>query len=121
MKFAAVAVALVGTAAADPAAAKTTACIKGVKLYSDEACKTAIDTSKDAAAKTWAATAKTAFDKLCKDKKMTVSTTYPVDKCTKLAAAVGKVKSVMYFTKAAGSQALAAGAAAALAFAATQF
>merc|ERR1719263_987193 len=112
MKFAAIA--LVGTVAATTKA--STACITSVGVYSDEKCKTAIDTTKDKKAKAVVDGYVKVFKPLCKDGKSTMTAaqqkTMPADKCTKLAAAVGKIKSVMYHTKKAGAQFMAVGAAA---------
>ena len=130
MKF--VAVALIGTAAATTKAT-TTPCVVGVTVYSDAACKTAIDTAKDKkakavadaqlkAAKAWC----TVVDKKDKTKKTLDVTTMKKTvaegpgKCTKTGAK-DTVKSMMYMTTTKGASYMAAGAAAVLAFAATQF
>lgn len=99
-------------------------CSSGVKYYSDKACKTEVTPAKDAAVKTAAAAVPAAIKLVCTKGKLSTAgaKTFPLDKCTKLGAAVGKGTYVMYMgPKKAGGEYLAAGAAAALALIATQF
>merc|ERR1712086_575177 len=130
MKF--VAVALIGTAAAKTAAAPP-ACITGVTVYSDDKCKTAIDTAKDAkakavvdkevkAAKAWCTVAgvKDKTKKTLDLAAMKAKVAEGPGKCSKTGAA-DTVKSLMFMNTTKGASYLAAGAAAVLAFAATQF
>ena len=124
MKF--VAVALIGTAAATTTAKKTTvACVTGVTVYSDDKCAKAIDITKDAKAKAVHDKEVTAAAAWCKKKVLDVTEMKKTiaegpGKCTKTGAK-DTVKSLMFMNTTKGASYLAAGAAAVLAFAATQF
>ena len=129
MKF--VAVALLGTAAATTAKKSTNVpCITGLTVYSDVACKTAIDLTKDAKAKKYVdKKLKEKAAKCTEDKKDGKGTTMKAadaklltpGKCIKLGTAIDKIKSKMYMNTKKGASYMTAGAAAVLAFAATQF